>query len=206
METLSADEADEWTNRLLGVLGKGVPEVPSEMRGRATAKLIDLSGTASPSELSKPEIAQLLRLVSVPGADTATAFGGHIQVLGVELYDTRVTVTWRLAPPPDPEARFSEELAAHDRDAEGLPENERHLLRQHLLGQLEQLGQHQVELGDDIGTAYQRSGGNVSGSPQERVGRTNSYQRCPSGWANSQSIALALDSKFPFESSQPVQS
>jgi hypothetical protein len=153
---MSPDEAREWTNRMQVALE---PVEPQRLTAFGPTK-----------HDPPPPLARFLRLVPAPDADFDIGFGGRIQVLGIELYDTKVAVNWRIAPSPDPEAQFPDQLAAHERDTEGLPDDERHALRSGLVRSLRFPYEH-LTLSDDVGTQYIGRGGGSVGGMDERVCR-----------------------------------
>jgi hypothetical protein len=97
------------------------------------------------------------------------AYGGRIQILGVELYSDKVSVNWRLAPLPDPEALFAAELAAQEPDLEGLSDDFKRILRDKLIQRL-QMQRRSLALTDDVGTEFRGSGGGSGGGGNERRG------------------------------------
>jgi hypothetical protein len=113
-----------------------------------------------------------LALIPVSEPDRPLPFGGRVQILGIERYDTKVTVAWRLAPLPNLEGQFEEQLALLERDIEGLPEGERQKRRLIFRQRLNRPGIEDLRLSDDIGTEYTRAGGNSGGGNDERVGRS----------------------------------
>jgi hypothetical protein len=92
-------------------------------------------------------------------------------MLGIELYSTKVAVAWRLAPEPDYEILFHEELAAQDNDLEGVSDLERGQLRTRLLQRLKAHRRH-LRLADDAGTEYHQTGAGSSVGGGEHVGRS----------------------------------
>jgi hypothetical protein len=107
---ISQGEMTEWTNRMLVVLG----ESPLEPLPPGTTRLINFGGRRGPQTERPPDpppVSRFICLVPADEPDRPLAYGGRIQILGVELYSHSVTVNWRLAPLPDPEALFSDELA-----------------------------------------------------------------------------------------------
>jgi hypothetical protein len=100
------DEVHDWTNRMLIALGEEPldPLEPGQMR------MIRFGHEAQPVHVPRP-IPEFVRLIPATSDATATRFGGRFQVLGVEMYDTQFAVAWRLAPLPDEEAMFADEIA-----------------------------------------------------------------------------------------------
>jgi hypothetical protein len=97
-------------------------------------------------------------------------------VLSVERYDTRVAVTWRLAPMPDPVEQHDLAMSAFERDTMGLPENERTVLRDQLVPRLVSPGAWDIALSDDVGTEYRSCGGGAAEVHKRRLGGPNSFR------------------------------
>jgi hypothetical protein len=116
-------------------------------------------------------VARFLELIPVVDADREVPYGGHLQILGIERYDSKVAIAWRMAPLPDVEIQYAHELRDHDRDTEGLPEGERRMMRQRFLHQLNLPARYKLTFSDDLGTEYQRTGGGSSGGGNEQTGR-----------------------------------
>jgi hypothetical protein len=111
-------------------------------------------------------------MLPVENPDRALPLGGRIQITGVELYDTRVGIAYRLAPLPNIEPVIREKLAAHEKETEGLPPDERQRLRMKFEYRLNRSAEPGVTLSDDIGTGYHSTMSNGGGDSGERVGRT----------------------------------
>jgi hypothetical protein len=111
-------------------------------------------------------------MLPVENPDQALPLGGRIQIMGVELYDTRVGIAYRLAPLPNVEAVIREKLAAHDRETRDLPPDERQRLRMKFEYRLNRSAELGVTLSDDAGTEYHSTMSNGGGGSDERVGRT----------------------------------
>jgi hypothetical protein len=192
---VTQDEMHDWNNRLLIALG--IEPLEPLPPGSSGARTIRISDVPPPPVIPNPP-ARFLRLVPARTPDVAIGFGGRLQVLGIELYDSRVAVAWRLAPLPDPERQFREQLAAHDRDSEGLPEVERRHSRQLLVHRLGHARQH-LSLSDDLGTPYHPIGGASGGGRDERTGRAQFQPAVPDAatqltvsWADEASIPIDL--------------
>jgi hypothetical protein len=161
------DEGPEWTNRMLVALGEEPLEpLPAGFSG---ARLISV-GARPPRPHDPPPASTFLGLVAVSEPDRPLDYGGRVQILGVELYSTKVAVAWRLAPEPDYEFLFADELAALDADLEEVSDFERDRLRKHLLQRLKIQRRH-LRLADDVGTDYHTTGGGSGGGGGEQVGR-----------------------------------
>jgi hypothetical protein len=117
------------------------------------------------------------------------AYGGRIQILGVELYSDKVSVNWRLAPLPDPEALFADELAAQEPDLEGLSDDFKKILRDKLIHRL-QMQRGSLTLADDVGTEFRPTGGGSGGGADERRGHSDFSPGLP---ASAQRLTVRWD-------------
>jgi len=192
---ITQDEMLDWNNHLFVALG--IEPLESPPPGFQGARAIRISD-GQPEPVVSPPPARFLGLVPAVVPDVPVGFGGRLQIPGIELYDTRVAVAWRLAPIPDPERQFGDQLAAHDRDSEGLPEHERLRSRQMLVHRLDRSGQ-QLSMTDDIGTEYHHMGGGSGGGRDERTGRAEFFPAVPGTaseltvhWGGEVSIAIDL--------------
>jgi hypothetical protein len=168
---VSDEEMAHWTNRMLVVLG----EKPLEPLPPGTARLINFGGKHSQLPERPPDpppVSRFLGLVPVDEPDRPLAYGGRIQILGVELYSDKVSVNWRLAPLPDPDALFATELAEQEPDLEGLSDDFKKILRDKLIQQL-QMQRRFLILTDDLGTAFHQTGGSSGGGGNERRGHSD---------------------------------
>ncbi|HUE08908.1 MAG TPA: hypothetical protein VMP41_15875 [Acidimicrobiales bacterium] len=111
-------------------------------------------------------------MVPVEEPDRPLAYGGRIQILGVELYSDKVSVNWRLAPLPDPEALFADELADQAPDLDGLSDDFKTILRDKLTQRL-QMQRRSLSLSDDVGTEFRSTGGGSGGGGSERRGNSD---------------------------------
>jgi hypothetical protein len=116
--------------------------------------------------------ARFLRMLPVENPDQALPLGGRIQITGVEIYDTRVGIAYRLAPLPNIEPVIREKLAGYEKETEGLPPGERQRLRMSFEYRLNRSAEPGLTLSDDIGTEYHSTMSNGGGGSDERVGRT----------------------------------
>ncbi len=168
-DAMDADEAQDWNSRMHVALGLA-PLEPSPP-GFKGARAIFIGDGEPPTPPPVAPIAQFLELLPVLDADRQIPYGGRLQILGVERYDTAEAVTWRMAPLPDAELQYADELRAHDRDTEGLPEDERAMMRRHFLHRLSRPPLQTLTLTDDLATDYRSTGGGSSGGGNERTGR-----------------------------------
>lgn len=167
-EAMDADEAHDWNNRMLVALGlEPLDPLPSGSRVLRTVFIGE--GERPPRPPAVP-IARFLELIPVVNADREVPFGGRLQILGIERYDSKVAVAWRMAPLPDAEIQYAEGIREHERDTEGLPEGERKMMRQRFLHQVDRT-RYDFSLSDDLGTEYRRTGGGSGGGREEQTGR-----------------------------------
>jgi hypothetical protein len=149
------------------------------------SKVGDPSSSATASVQYHPRLRRLpgfWELIPVRDADREIPYGGHLQSLGIERYDSKVAVAWRMAPLPDGEAQYADELAVHDRDTEVLPEQQRKMMRQRFLHQLSRpAGDKLTPLADNLGTEYRHTGGGSSGGGNEQTGRAQFMPAIPEG-------------------------
>lgn len=168
---ISDEDMTDWTNRMLVVLG----EKPLEPLPPGTGTLISFGGKRSQLPQRPPDpppVSRFLGLVPVDEPDRPLAHGGRIQILGVELYSDKVSVNWRLAPLPDPEALFAAELAEQEPDLEGLSDDFKKILRDKLIQRL-QMQRRSLTLTDDVGTEFRQTGGGSGGGGNERRGHSD---------------------------------
>jgi hypothetical protein len=175
-DAIDADEVHDWNSRMHVALGLA-PLEPSPP-GFKGARAVFIGEGEPPAPPPDPPVAQFLGLLPVSDADRPIPYGGRLQILGVERYDTAVSVAWRFAPLPDAELQYADELLAHDRDTEGLPEEERTMMRQHFLHRLDRPAQ-KLALTDDLATDYQYAGGSASGGGNEQTGRARFFPGIP---------------------------
>jgi hypothetical protein len=116
--------------------------------------------------------ARFLRMIPVEDPDQPLPFGGRVQILGIELYDSCVGVAYRLAPLPNVESVMREVLADHDKGTEHLPDQERKRLRGKFELRMNRAAETGIVLTDDLGTAYHATSSHGGGGGNERVGRT----------------------------------
>jgi hypothetical protein len=184
-DAIDADEVNDWTNRMLVALGMEAldPPPPGFQGGRA----VYIGEGERPSPPPAPPVARFVELIPVAAADRAVPHGGRLQILGIERYDSKVAVAWRMAPLPDPESKYAAELRAHDHDTEGLPEHERKMMRQRFLMQLNRPAGRALALSDDLGTEYHPTGGGSEGVATEQTGR---QQFVPAVPANASELTI----------------
>jgi hypothetical protein len=181
---ISTDEQADWSNRMQVAVGVP-PRAPIPPRTNtansvsATGRAIYIGEGEPPPRPAPPPLARFLGLMPVEAPDQALPFGGRVQILGLERYDTKVVVVWRIAPLPDPEKQFASELAAEELDSQGLPDAERQMMRHQHLSRLHARGGEKVSLSDDLNTEYHNRGGGSGGSGAERVGRSEFMPAMP---------------------------
>lgn len=168
-DAIDSDEVHDWTNRMLVALGLEAldPPPPGFKGGRS----VFIGEGERPTPPPAPPVARFVDLIPVVDGDRAVPHGGRLQIIGIERYDSKVAVAWRMAPLPDVESKYAEELRAHDRDTEGLPEDERTMMRHRFLMQLNRPAGQALTLSDDLGTEYRQTGGGAGGGGDEQTGR-----------------------------------
>jgi hypothetical protein len=196
---VSQDETADWSNRMLVALGHEPLEPLPSLPGSNSVRLVSFGGQRPPRPPDPPPASTFLGLVPVYEPDRPLAYGGRLQVLGVELYSDKITVNWRLAPEPDYEMVFASELAEQETDLEGLPESHRQHLRKQLIQRL-QMRRRFVRLGDDIGTEYVPRGGGTSGGGNEKRGHTDFLPGVPEGVKQ---LAVTWDDDVRFDVQLP---
>jgi hypothetical protein len=170
-DAMSSEEVSDWNNRMHVALGlESLEPLPPSTSGSQRGRAIYIGEGEPPPPLPEPPLSRFLELIPIKNADQPVPFGGRVQILGIERYDSKVAVAWRLAPTPDPEVQFAQELSDHERDTQGLPDGERQMMRRQLLQQLGGPGR-EVGLSDDLGTQYHRMGGGAGGNGREFTGR-----------------------------------
>ena len=168
---VSDEEMADWTNRMLVAMGGE----PLEPLPPGTVRLFNFGGKGAQRLARPPDPppeSKFLRLIPVDQPDRPLAYGGRIQILGVELYSDKVSVNWRLAPLPDPESMFADELAEQQRDLEGLSDDFKKILRDKLIQRL-QMQRRSLTLADDLGTEFWSTGGGSGGGGVERRGHSD---------------------------------
>lgn len=167
-DVISSEDVFDWNNRMHVALGLEVlePMPPGFQGGRAV-----YIGEGDPPLPPTPSpTSRFLELIPVRDGDQPIPYGGRVQILGIERYDFKVAVAWRVAPLPDPELQFAQELLDQERDCAGLPDLERQMMRTRLLHRLNRFGRD-LRLSDDVKTEYRRTGGGRSGGGDETIGR-----------------------------------
>ena len=170
---ISDEEMAEWLNRMLIVVGeKPLEPLP---KGVGRTRIINFGGKRTQRPHRPPDpppVSRFLGLVPVEVPDRPLEYGGRIQILGVELYSDKVSVNWRLAPLPVPEAQFATELAEQEPDLEGLSDDFKKILRDKLVQRL-QMQRRSLALIDDVGTEFRSTGGGSGRGGNERRGQSD---------------------------------
>ena len=123
VNTISDEESHDWSNRMLVALGHE-PLAPLPQRFAGPRRV------SFQTEEPPPPVPRFLGLIPVTEPDRPLPSGGRLQILGIERYETKVVVVWRVAPLPDFESMYADEFAALDQDIEGLSELERRTIRE----------------------------------------------------------------------------
>jgi hypothetical protein len=169
---ISDQDIADWTNRMLVALGEEPLDPLPQIAGVSRARLINFGGTPPPRLPDPPPLSRFIALVPVDEPDRPLAYGGRIQILGVEIYSDKVAVNWRLAPIPDYEAVFAAELAEQEPDLEGLSHDFKKILREKLVQRL-QMRKRFISLVDEAGTPYRPMGGGSGSGGNERRGHSD---------------------------------
>jgi hypothetical protein len=171
---VSDEDVADWTNRMLVAIGEEPLESLPEIAGVSRARLINFNfgGERPPRPPDPPPLSRFIALVPVNEPDRPLAYGGRIQILGIELYSDKVAINWRLAPMPDYEAVFAAELADQEPDLEGLSDDFKKILREKLVHRL-QMHKRFISLVDDVSTEYRSTGGGSGGGGNERRGNSD---------------------------------
>jgi hypothetical protein len=176
-DAMDSDEVHYWNNRMFVALGlEPLEPLPPGFKGGRT---VFIDEGERPTPPPAPPIARFLELIPVVDGDRVVPYGGRLQILGIERYDSVVAVAWRMAPLPDAETKYADELRAHDRDTEGLPDHERESLRRMFLMQINRPTSFAFTLADDLGTEYLNTGGGTSGGRNEQTGRAQFMPAVP---------------------------
>ncbi len=149
-EAISVAEATKWNAMLLSAArGHSSPSVASSSGPSSesvpTGDAIEVIGERNAVQ----DVPQFLELIPIEGASAIFSGVGSVQILGIERYDSKAAIVWRVVLTPAPAkpeslSRFAQILTA--------PEP------------------RSMKLTDDVGTRYMIMGGN-SGGRIERVGR-----------------------------------
>jgi len=178
-DAMDPDEVHDWNNRMHVALGlEPLDPLPPGFKG---ARMVLVGEDDRPPPRPTVPVARFLELIPVADADREVPFGGRLQILGIERYDSMGAVAWRMAPLPDTEIQYADELRDHERDTEGLPESERRMLRQRLLHQLNRATRYKFVVSDNLGTEYHDTGGGWSGGGNEQTGRVRFMPGIPKG-------------------------
>jgi len=123
-------------------------------------------------------VSRFLDVLPVDHPDRPLPYGGRVQILGVERYEARVGVNWRLAPIPDAVEQHELAMAVHERATSGLPDEERKARWDGIVQRLVSPGLW-IDLSDDVGTNYRSCSGGSHGSGQEKIGRMDFVPAVP---------------------------
>jgi hypothetical protein len=176
-DAMDPDEVHDWNNRMHVALGlEPLDPLPPGFKG---ARSVFIGEGERPPPPPAVPVARFVELIPVVDADREVPYGGRLQILGIERYDSKVAIAWRMAPLPDAEIQYADELRDHDQDTAGLPECERMMMRQRFL--INQPAGYKLTLSDDLGTEYRGTGGGSSGGGNEQTGRAQFMPGIPQG-------------------------
>jgi hypothetical protein len=195
VDELTDDEEREWRNRMFEAVGIEPPQ-PAQPGILRAIFVGDPSRRPSPAPRSG-EPARFVRSVAGPDREY-DLLGGRLRVIAVDIYDSALTVRWRVAPEPDIAAVFPAEEGQLLRDIQGTEEWASVELRRKAHERLRMRRLYRFTLTDDVGTQYVNSGGGSSGRPNEMTGEARFSPSPPSsaseltlGWLDL-SIAVPL--------------
>jgi hypothetical protein len=156
------DEHYLWTGKMLTALGFAVPERPTSKTtplGTTITMPVIYLGDADPPEPPPVVRSKSHLLNSVPGPDVDYSFHGSLfRVDQVEMYTSRVVVSWRLTGSPNIAEIFPEVMLELEADLEGLDDWAADELRRKIESRLERWGLYTFTLTDDLGTVYESGG------------------------------------------------
>jgi hypothetical protein len=92
--------------------------------------------------------------------------------MGLEIYDSRMALLWRLCALEDGQTLELDPLRDTEGETEGLPERERNRLRWRARGRTPFYLADWCQCSDDVGTAYKVVAGGAGGSDDEMTGRS----------------------------------
>lgn len=175
---LTEDEERDWRNRMLVALGIDPPEPAPPGVSRAI-----FVGDPKAQPMMSPEPPPIPQFVcSVVGPDIEVDLhGGRLRVLGIDIYDTKVLVRWRVAPQPDVALVCPEEEAQLLRDIEGTDDWAAEELRKKAHNRLRAMRLYQFDLSDDVGPQYTPSGRHAGGGANEMAGEAEFTPTPPEG-------------------------
>jgi len=163
---LSEDEEHDWRDRMLVALGI----TPPEPARQGVSQFIHV-GNPDPgtARTEPPDVSRFVRSVLGPDAEFER-HGGRLRVLAVDIYDTVVTVRWRVAPEPDIFSAFPAEAIQLAQDVEGADAWAAEHLREKAEQRLRMMRLYRFSLTDDTGTKYMTTGGSHGGGNNEMTG------------------------------------
>ena len=161
-DAMDSDEVYDWPNRMLVALGLKALEPPPP--GFNGVRTVFIGQGKRPTPLATPPIARFLELIPAIGGDRPVPYGGRFQILGIERYDSKVVVTWRMAPLPNPESKNMPKSSALTimTPKVFLMMSERYCDEGSRCRSTEPAG-HTLTISDDLGTEYLGRGGGWSG-------------------------------------------
>lgn len=125
-----------------------------------------------------PGPARFVRLVPGPNVEHEVP-GARLRLLGLEIYDSRMALLWRLCSLNDGPLQL-ESSREVEIDTDGLPERDRNRLSSRARGRIPLYLAEWFQCSDDVGTAYRVVAGGASGSDQELTGRSVIEPAAPS--------------------------
>jgi hypothetical protein len=168
---LTEEEHRDWSNRMLIAVGVTPPEpAPS-----GVARAVSVGNPKDQERRATHTIAPTFDR-SIPGPDAEFDFYARkLRLIAVDVYDTAVEIRWRVAPEPDIDAVFPDEMAQMARDTEGTQEwAAAHLQNEGREG-LRRQRIYRFQLSDDAGTPYMHNGGGSGGRRGETTGQASCH-------------------------------
>lgn len=148
---LTSPQATVWKRRIAELS----PETDDQPVDPAT------SAGLSRQEVGPSPPSRFVRLIAGP-VEEKPLLDGRVRIVAVELFLDYVRLHWDIAPLPSFKTVMGEDLAALDRDTEGLEPERRSLIRDSTFSQrLHYLAQFRIS--DDVGTEYRLRRGHATG-------------------------------------------
>jgi hypothetical protein len=165
---LTQEEQNAWHRKMMVALGYELPDLPPP--GRNVAQVVYV-GDPEKRPKSPPAESAPLFVRSHPGPDQEfEVYGGRLQIVAIEVYDTAVAVRWRVSPEPDISLAFPDETRQLEQDMEGLEGWAAEELRRKAEHRLRAMRLYQFLLTDDFGTEYVQRGSRSGGGSGVRSG------------------------------------
>ena len=197
VDELTDEEESEWFHRMIEAVGIALPTPPQPGVGQAVFVGDTTARTAQLQRLPD-EPPRFSRSVSGPDREYELC-GGLLRVIAVDLYDSTLSVRWRVAPEPDIAAVFPAEEGQLLRDIQGTEDWAAAELTKKAHQRLRTLRLYRFSVSDDVGTQYVHCSASAHGVPNGWTGEVSFSPTAPEsaselifGWhALSVTISLA---------------